>query len=195
MKRGCMQERWAWLPVVVVIGLLVSANDVWAAASGADWRPIYDLAMRWVNFIILAFILVKFGRAPLKNFLQHRQADIASQIEDLEQEKAAVLAEVDQNLKALGASQARFESMKTRIMRQGEKRKQELIEAGRMESAILIDGAKRKIQNQLFMAQERLRAELIDAAFGIALERLPALVGAADNERKIEEFYTQVGTE
>ena len=125
MKRGCMQERWAWLPVVVVIGLLVSANDVWAAASGADWRPIYDLAMRWVNFIILAFILVKFGRAPLKNFLQHRQADIASQIEDLEQEKAAVLAEVDQNLKALDASQERFESMKTRIMRQGEKRKQD----------------------------------------------------------------------
>jgi F-type H+-transporting ATPase subunit b len=189
-----MQERWGWLPVVVAIGLLVSANDVWAAAGGADWRPIYDLAMRWVNFIILAFILVKFGRAPLKNFLQHRQADIASQIEDLEQEKAAVLAEVDQNLKALDASQERFESMKTRIMRQGEKRKQELIEAGRRESAILIDAAKRKIQNQVFMAQERLRAELIDAAFGIALERLPALISAADNEQKIEEFYTQVST-
>jgi len=194
MKRGCMQERWGWLSVVVAIGLLAGANDAWAAASGGDWRPIYDLAMRWVNFIILAFILVKFGRAPLKNFLQHRQADIASQIEDLEQEKAAVLAEVDQNLKALDASQERFESMKTRIMRQGEKRKQELIEAGKMESTILIDGAKRKIQNQMFIAQERLRAELIDAAFGIALERLPALVGAADNERKIEEFYTQVST-
>jgi F-type H+-transporting ATPase subunit b len=189
-----MQDRLGWLKIVFIIGLLVSGTEAWAAESAGEWRPIYDLAMRWVNFIILAFILVKFGRKPLKNFLQNRQADIARQIEELEQEKADVLAEVDQNLKAIDASQERFENMKKRIMRHGEKRKKEIIEAGKFESANLIDGAKRKIQNQIHMAEERLRSELIDAAFGIALERLPALVNAADNERKIEEFYSEVAS-
>ncbi len=194
MKRGYMQERLGWLMIVFIIGLLVSGTDVWAAESAAEWRPIYDLAMRWVNFIILAFILVKFGRTPLKNFLRNRQADIAGQIEELEQEKADVLAEVDQNLKAIEDSQERFENMKTRIMHHGEKRKKEIIEAGKAESAILIDSSKRKIQNQIRAAEERLRSELIDSAFGIALERLPALVNTADNERQIEEFYSEIAS-
>jgi len=189
-----IQDRLGWLMIVFIIGLLVSGTDAWAAESAGEWRPIYDLVMRWVNFIILAFIIVKFGRTPLKNFLQNRQADIASQIEELEQEKADVLAEVDQNLKAIDASQERFENMKTRIMHHGEKRKKEIIEAGKTESANLINGAKRKIQNQIHTAEERLRTELIDTAFGIALERLPALVNAADNERKIEEFYSEVAS-
>jgi F-type H+-transporting ATPase subunit b len=194
MKRGCMQDRLGWLKIVFMIGLLVSGTEAWAAESAVEWRPIYDLAMRWVNFIILAFVLVKFGRTPLKKFLQNRQADIARQIEELEQEKADVQAEVDQNLKAIDASQERFERMKKRIMRHGERRKKEIIEAGKVESANLIDGAKRKIQNKIHKAEERLRAELIDAAFGIALERLPTLVNAADNERKIEEFYSEIAS-
>ena len=176
------------------MGLLFTGTDAWAAEMAGDWRPIYDLAMRWVNFIILAFIIVKFGRAPLKNFLQGRQADVARQIEELEQEKNDVLAEVDRNLKAIDTSQERFEKMKTRIMRQGEKRKHAIIEAGKRESTILISGAQRKIENQIRMAEERLRSELIDAAFGIALERLPTVVNAADNERQIEAFYSEIAS-
>jgi F-type H+-transporting ATPase subunit b len=189
-----MPDRFGWLLTILVIGLLVTGTDAWAAETAGNWRPIYDLAMRWVNFIILAVVIVKFGRVPLKNFLQGRQADIARQIEELEQEKNDVLAEVDQNLKAIDASQERFENMKTRIMRHGEKRKHEIIEAGKRESTILIEGAKRKIENQIRMAEQRIRSELIDAAFGIALERLPKVVNAADDERQIEAFYSEIAS-
>ena len=192
MRRAHLHIFLGWSLVVVGLGSLVSANVAWAAESAGDWRPIYDLVMRWINFLILVFILVKFGRKPLKNFLKQRQQDITGQIEELEQEKADVLAEVNAKLKAIDDSQARFENMKARIMRHGEKRKQEIIEAGKKESAILIEGAKRKIQNQIFTAQEQLRTELIDAAFDIALEKLPALVDDADNKRKLEDFYTQI---
>ena len=196
MKRGCMREWMKWVPVILIVGGLVSAHTAWAAESAvAGWRPVYDLVMRWINFIILAFVLFKFGRTPLKNFLKHRQADIADQIEALEQEKADVLAEVERNLEAIDASQERFEQMKARIMRQGERRKQELIEAGKTESAILIDAAKRKIENQILSAHANLRSELIDAAFEIALERLPKLVEPADNDRRIEAFYSQVAAD
>jgi F-type H+-transporting ATPase subunit b len=178
--------------IVVGLGFLVSANAAWAAESAADWRPIYDLVMRWINFLILVIILVKFGRKPLKNFLKQRQQDIAGQIEELEQEKADVLADVQAKLKAIDDSQTRFENMKARIMRHGEKRKQEIIAAGKTESEILIEGAKRRIQNQIFTAQDKLRTELIDAAFDIALAKLPALVNDTDNKRKLEEFYSQI---
>ena len=192
MKSEHLNIHLCWSLVIIGLGLLVSANAAWAADSAGEWRPIYDLAMRWFNFLILVFVLVKFGRKPLKNFLKQRQQDIAGQIEELEQEKADVLAEVNAKLKAIDDSQTRFENMKARIMRHGERRKQEIIEAGKKESAILIEGAKRKIQNQIFTAQEQLRAELIDAAFDIALEKLPALVDDTDNKRKLEDFYSQI---
>jgi F-type H+-transporting ATPase subunit b len=192
MKREDLHIRLGWLLIVVGLGLLLSGNTAWAAESAGGWRPVYDLVMRWINFLILVFVLVKYGRKPLKNFLKQRQQDIADQIGALENEKAAVLSEVDEKLKAIDDSQERFENMKARIMRQGEKRKQEIIEAGKTESAMRIDSAKRKIQHQIFTAQEQLRAELIDAAFDIALEKLPALVNDADNERKLQQFYAQI---
>ena len=191
MKKERFPNYLGWV-LIIGLALQLDASTAWAAESAGGWRPIYDLVMRWVNFLILVFVLVKFGRKPLKNFLNQRRQDIAGQIEELEQEKADVLAEVNAKLKAIEDSQARFESMKDRIMRHGERRKQEIIEAGKMESGILIDSTKRKIQNKIFTAQERLRAELIDAAFDIALEKLPNLVNEADNERKLREFYSQI---
>jgi F-type H+-transporting ATPase subunit b len=192
MKKRGKQDRLWWLMAVVFIGTLLSGVDAWAVESAGGWRPMYDLVMRWVNFGILAFILVKYGRVPIKNFLQSRQADIARQIESLEQEKTKVLFEVDQNLQAIEDSQERFAAMKERIMRQGEKRKQEIIDAGQRESEILIDSSKRKIQYKILKAEDRLRSELIDAAFALALERLPQFVNASDQERSLEHFFSGI---
>jgi F-type H+-transporting ATPase subunit b len=192
MKKDGKQDRWVWLPGAVLIGLLLSGADAWAAESAGNWRPVYDLVMRWVNFLILVFLLVKFGRVPIKNFLRSRKDEIAREIESLEQEKTKVLFEVDQNLKAIEDSQDRFVARKERIMRQGEKRKQEIIEAGQREGEIVIESAKHKIQSKILKAEDRVRNEIIDSAFALALERIPQLVNASDHERMLENFYSEI---
>ena len=42
----------------VALCLHVAGGEVLAADG--NWRPVYDLVMRWVNFLILAFLLFKF---------------------------------------------------------------------------------------------------------------------------------------
>ena len=48
----------------------IFGDDTLAAESGGTWRSTYDLIMRWANFLILAFIIFKFGKKPLINFMK-----------------------------------------------------------------------------------------------------------------------------
>ena len=58
-----------------IIILLWMATSVGAAETAA-WRPTYDLVMRWVNFLILVIIIVKYMRKPLGDFIAGKQREV-----------------------------------------------------------------------------------------------------------------------
>ncbi len=66
MKRGhrTILTTAAW---VVLMGLI--STEAMAAEASGDWRSTYDTVMMWINFGILAFVIVKFGREPMKDVL------------------------------------------------------------------------------------------------------------------------------
>ncbi len=166
------------------------------AAEGQDsWRPLFDEIMRWLNFAILAFLLIKFSRAPIKNFFKTRKEEMVSEIKTLENEKQEALREIDKNLKLLEDSGERFEALKERIVAQGEKNKQKIIEDAKQESKALLEGAKQKIDSQIVEARNKLKKELIDSAIAIAIERLPAEITAEDNQKWVDRFLTSASTE
>ena len=82
-----------------LIMLHLSAFDVLAAENSGGWRPIFDLAMRWINFLILAFLIIKFSRVPIKKFLAGKKQDIADEIGGLEAEKEEILRQIDESKK------------------------------------------------------------------------------------------------
>ncbi len=162
-----------------------------SAADGQDsWRPLFDEIMRWLNFGILAFLLIKFSRVPIKNFFKARREEMVREIKTLENEKQAVLQEIDENLKLLEDRGARFEAIKERIVAQGEKNKQKIIEDAKQESKALLEGAKQKIDSQIIEARNKLRKELIDSAIAIAIERLPSEMTAEDSQKWVDKFLT-----
>jgi F-type H+-transporting ATPase subunit b len=166
-----------------------------AAEAEGSWRPVFDEIMRWLNFGILAFVLIKFSRGPIKNFFGARREEMVREIETLENEKQAALQEIDENLKQLEDSGARFEAIKERIVAQGEKNKQKIIEDAKQESKALLEGTRQKIDSQIIEARNKLRKELIDSAIAIAIERLPAEMTAQDNQKWVDIFITNAGTE
>jgi F-type H+-transporting ATPase subunit b len=172
------------------IALHVLGDEAFAAENADNWRPIFDLVMRWVNFVILAFLLIKFSRTPIKDFFKSRRKELTSEIKALEKEKQDALREVDENLKLLEESGTRFEKLKERIAAQGEKNKANIINAARQESEILLEAAKRKIDYQLVEARYKLKLEMIDAAIDIAMKRLPKEVTAEDNQKWIDKFLS-----
>ncbi len=159
-----------------------------AADSSGDWRPIFDLVMRWVNFFILAFLLIKFSRLPIKNFLEGKKEDIARDIEELEADKKQKLREIDESRKQIENSKERLSQLKKTIIAQGEKNKIKIIEDAEQESKILLESAKQKIESRITDASEVLKAELVDDAIALAMKKLPEIITDQDNQKFIDAF-------
>ena len=172
----------------VITALMVCCPDALAAETTEGWRPLFDLIMRWLNFAIIAVVLFKFGRKPIKDFLANRRGEIDYQIKKYEQQKEAAAEKVQEATKILNQSTDRFEQIKERIIKDGETKKQQIIEKAQQESRMLLEGAQRKIQNQIVEAKNLIRSELIDSAIALAEKRLPDEITATDEQKLIKHY-------
>ncbi len=173
-----------------VLPILITSTDALAAEASGNWRSTYDLIMMWVNFGILAFVIVKFGKEPIKDFLSGRKAELAREIGDIEEKKKAVMAKINDTYRILDQSDARFEALKKKIVQQGEKKKQEIIEDAQEQSRLILHTAKQKIETRIVQAKATFRSELIDAAIEKAMERLPKEITEEDDRKIVEQYLT-----
>jgi len=188
MNKACKAKRLACCISAALILIIFLAPGALAADQTGGWRPTYDLIMRWLNFVILALVLIKFARRPLIDFLTGKKEEIAHDIQRMEEEKEQAARKVAEAHKKLEDSSIRFENLKERIIRQGENRKQAIITEAQRESKILLEGAKRKIDSQVLQAENTLRSEMIDMAVNLAIERLPGQVTEKDNQKLQDQF-------
>jgi len=170
--------------------LHLSAFEVLAADNSGDWRPLFDLVMRWVNFLILAFLLIKFSRAPIKKFFDGKKQDIADEIGGLEADKEEMLRQIGESKKQLENSQDRLSELKKRIIAQGEKNRQKIIEEAEQESKIMLLSAQQKINSRIVEARQELKSELVDAAIALATKLLPEKITEDDNQKFIDAFIS-----
>jgi len=169
-----------------VLAVFFLCGTAWAA--GGDWRPTYDMVMRWVNFIILVALLVKFLKTPLKDFLKSQSELTSREIALAEAEKKDMEKRIAETRRMLRESESRLKSIRERIVRQGEARKLEIIENARRQSRTMMAEARRRIDSQMLQARARIRAELVDTAVARAMERLPGVINEQDNERFVAQF-------
>jgi F-type H+-transporting ATPase subunit b len=174
--------------LAVVIGILLLGTEASAANNSDDWRPAFDLVMRWLNFGIIVFILVKYARTPIKDFLLSRREEVAREIEMVEEKKEAANKKIQDAARMLDESEVRFARVKERIIQEGETKKQKLIEDAKQESKILLESTIKKIDNQLLDAQRTFKSELVDTAISLAMKRLPDEITTEDNQNFTNQF-------
>ena len=174
--------------LAVVIGILLLGTEASAANSSDDWRPVFDLVMRWLNFGIIVFILVKKAGTPIKDFLLSRREEVAREIEIVEEKKEAANKKIQDAARMLEESEVRFAAVKERIIQEGETKKQMLIEDAKLESKILLESTMKKIESQLLDAKRAFKFELVDAAISLAMKRLPDEITTEDNQNFINQF-------
>jgi F-type H+-transporting ATPase subunit b len=173
--------------ILGLAGVFLTAGP--AAAADGGWRPTYDLVMRWLNFLILVGVILRYARQPVKNFLQGRSAELRIEIDVLESKKAEAVAAVSALRQRLADSESRLAEMKARLLADGERRKQALLDQAEVESAMMLKDAEHKIEGLLHQAQRKLRAELVDGAIDLALTRLPVEIQAQDHQRFTADFF------
>jgi F-type H+-transporting ATPase subunit b len=166
-------------------------DDILAAEPGGTWRSTYDLIMRWANFLILAFIIVKFGRKPLTNFLQIRKEETERTIQRTEARKNQAEEKTREIQKTIEESHIRLGRLKERILEEGKKRRQEIIESARQQGKYMLEAAIRKSENRILEAKEAAKLELMDAAVALARERLPEVFTEEDNLKWISHVLNE----
>jgi F-type H+-transporting ATPase subunit b len=178
------------IQVIFFGGLLVLllTDTAFAAEGGRDWRSIYDHVMEWINFSILFFIIFKYGRRPLMNFLRGQKDEIAKEFAKVEAQKEQTFAKVREMTDALEESKVRLPELKARLIEKGERRKEELIEEAHAQRLRIMEGARIKIEHQIVRAREKLCLQLLDMAVDEALEMLPGLITAEDKQRQVERY-------
>ena len=181
--------------IAVVLSLHFLGHDAFAAEKSSNWRPTYDLILRYINFGIIVFLIIKYGKTPLMNFLRGQKEKLAKEIKRLEDEKEDVASQVKEMIKTIDESEERFEELKERIVQQGEKKKVAIIQTAQAQSESMIVNAKQRIESHFLQAKNDFRAELIDNAIDLALERFPKEMSPEDNENFTRDFLTSTATE
>ena len=175
-----------------ILSLHFLGYEAFAAEKTSSWRPIYDLILRWINFGIIVFLVVKYAKTPIMNFLRGQKEKVAQEIKRLEDKKQGISENIEESLKTIDESEVRFAELKERIVRQGEKKKEAIIQTAQNQSKIMLEDAKRRIDTHFIQAKNKFRAELIDRAIDLAMERLPKEITADDNEKLTMEYLTLV---
>jgi F-type H+-transporting ATPase subunit b len=181
--------------LAVMLSLHLLSLDGYAAEGSSNWRPTYDLIMRWINFGIIVFVVYKYARKPLMNFLRGRKEKVAEEIEALETRKEEMIDRINQTQKDIEESDIRFEELKERIIQQGEKKKAEIIESAKNHSKMMFEDSKRRIGTHFLHAKSEFKAELIDKAMDMAMERLPREITPEDNDKFTRLFLESALTE
>jgi F-type H+-transporting ATPase subunit b len=175
-----------------LLSLHFLGQEAFAAEKAGSWRPMYDLILRWINFGIIVFLVVKYGKTPIMKFLRGQKEKVAQKIKRLEDKKQRITDDIEKTLKTIDESEVRFEEIKARILRQGEKKKEVIIQTAQHQSKAMLKDAKRRIDTHFIQAKNRFRAEMIDRAIDLAMERFPKEITAEDNDKLTIEYLTLV---
>lgn len=190
---------------ILVFLLGMWAVDIWAAGSGSSSqiidgayssrlihylktnfsRATWDLTMRWVNFLILAGVIVKYAKGPVISFLKGKQAETARSIELIEENKRQVEEKIKERQIQLKASQERLKLIRDRIVSEGQRQKEQMIAAAKQESQIMLASARTRIDSQIRDAYQTIREELIDMAADKAMLKLPRMMTAKDHQEML----------
>jgi F-type H+-transporting ATPase subunit b len=179
------------IPAVLLLLHLFGTSAI-AGDNSADWRPIYDTVMLWVNFLILAFVVYRYGKRPFLTFLKGRQDEVADEIKDLEDRKQEFERQIEETHQMIKDSSTRFENIKSRIKAEGERKRQEIIDHANEQSQKLMEMEKKKAANQIVQARQFLLAELADSATSMALSRLPSEITDTDQDKLLSFYITQL---
>ena len=188
MKRVNKLNKLCCFIIAGVAGFHFLGLDALASEGSGGWRPIYDEILLWINFGIIAFVFVKYGKTPLMNFLRGQKEKVAKDIERVEKKKEEAVNRIKEIQKVLDEKDARFAIIKDRIVRQGERKKKEIVESAQQQSKMMLNDAKRRIDSQFLQAKIAFRAELIDSAIELAMQRLPLEITDEDNDKFLDQY-------
>lgn len=160
--------------------------------AGAEHGGLSGLIWPVANFLVLAFLLNKFLRTPLTEYLTGRSTQIRKDLVEaaaLNASATAQLAEVDRKMKALPAE---LDALKKRGVEEIAAEEERIASAAAADRQRLLTQTRREIELRLQTAQRTLSDHAATLALQLAEQRLRKDTSAADHARLVDRYVQQV---
>ena len=168
--------------------MLATATEAFGADTSANWRPTYDIVMRWLNFGILIVLFFRYARKPLAAFLNGKSSQIQENIKRVEKEKEAIKKRVNELQRERKEGREHLQQIRDRVISQGKRKKQKIIDDAKKESRLLLESAKQKIGHEITSARDKLQAEMVDRSIELAMQKLPRLMTDHDTQNSLKLY-------
>ena len=179
----------SWLELLAATPAFASA----AVEAEHHAPPISDVIFPTLNFLIYAFILVKFALPPIRNFLRSRREEVLHTVTQASAKKQQAEALVREYRTKLAGLEQEAQSLLSSLRAEAEREKNKLLEDGRALAAKIKEDALFLANQEIVMARQKIRGEMADRAEVRARELVLSNLSAADQARLAGEFLNDIG--
>ncbi len=170
---------------------LVLLPSVAYAGGDGDWSR---LGWQAVNLLILLFIIIRFGRAPISKALRVRAEVISNEIDEASRLHAEAQEMLETYENKLSELDDQVEAMMKQFKEAGEAEKARIIAEGEAEAQRIREDAERTAQSEYMRARARIEGEVIELALTAAQQSITENLNSADHRRLTAEYLGQLET-
>ena len=174
---------------------LASVSIAFASGGGEEGSAgaiAKDYLWKIINFGILFFIIFKFGKKPLQDFLKKRTELIEKSLKEAKEAKELAqkaLAEVEERLKARDREIGEIVSS---AKESGEKEKARLIEEGSRMKEKILEQARTNIAYEVKRAKEIIMEEASAIAIELAEKKLKEKLTKEEQLKLLDESLAKI---
>ena len=178
-----------------ILDLFVTAQAWASAAGGAEHHApsIHDLWFPLGNFLIYAFILVKFALPLVRDFLKTRREEVVSTIAQATAKKEAAEAFVSDYRTKMAGLNHEIQTMQAALCDEGERERAKLVSEAQTLAAKIKADTQFLADQEVKIARQQLRLEMANQAEVTARALVQRNLSAADQNRLAEEFIQNIG--
>ena len=183
-----------WIICASALTLLLAADPALAAKAQevSGWRHTWDLVWKIINFLVLAVLIYKLGKEPIKAFLSGQRNLVSMDLDELNKLKKQALLEqkhLQRKTECLAQELIQFED---RMAQAAAKERESILAQAERESDMIIERAELWAEQSLKQAKVDLAGEILEEAAGLAEEKLKSAINQDDNRRMFQQFNEQL---
>jgi len=187
-------KRITFLFVFALIAVSCQLSAVFASSGEAEGYSLFkDYLWKIIDFGILVFLLVVLlKKVDIKGYLKGRTELIEKGLKDAKEAKELAqkaLAEVEERLKVKNKE---LEEIIASARQSGEKEKTRLIEEGNKLKEKILEQAKTNIDFEVKKAKEAIKAEAVEIAMGLAEKKIKGMLTREEQTRLLEESIAKI---
>lgn len=155
-------------------------------------REIWDLSWRIINFGILVALVVKFLGRPTRDFLDNRQGEIRTTIDEIRNDREKVVAKAEEFREKLMGLDREIKEMTHRINSEAQRERIETVEVAKETFREIIESARRKAALEAEKAKLVLRKEVADMVVKLAQENIKKSITPDHHRVLIDQYLFEI---